>query len=476
MGRSDAELLEASRRGERDAFAALIERYQGVVSAVSYSRTGDRALSEDVAQDTFIAAWRQLGQLREPSRLRAWLCGIARNLARKARRRSAREAPLDHPLVFEGANPFDATAEAESERVVREALMRVPDTYRDVLVLYYRDQRSVRDVAVALGITEAAALQRLARGRQYLADGVTDLVERSLRGARASRNLAVVVLAALPAFAPSRAEAAAHPHGGTMIKLAVIAAAVAAAGTTAYVVHRPAATTSIAAPAVAAQAAPGAVARSTAAPAPAAAARSTGPIAAPAAPALPPDHPAAAPGESPPLDRAAIERLGLARGPSRGPADAPVTITVFTDLLCPHCGNALGSLDQLWDDYPGKLRVVVKQLPVHGARAELPAEAALAASAQGKFWELHDLMLAHQDDLSRPALLALAEQAGLNVAAFTAALDGHSFAAQVAADKATAAELGIEAVPAFLINGKRMVGNRGVKAMRDLVDQALAEH
>jgi protein-disulfide isomerase len=259
-----------------------------------------------------------------------------------------------------------------------------------------------------------------------------------------------------------------------MIKLAVIAAAVAAAGTTAYVVHRPAATTSLTAPAAAAVAHP--TAPATAAPAPAAvAARSTGPIAAPAAPALPPDQPAEAPDEFPRVDRATIERLGIARGPSRGPADAPVTITVFTDLLCPHCGNALGSLDQLWDDYPGKLRVVVKQLPVHGARAELPAEAALAADAQGKFWELHDLMLAHQDDLSRPALLALAERVGLDVAAFTAALDRHSFAAQVAADKATAAELGIDAVPAFLINGKRMVGNRGVKAMRDLVDQALAE-
>jgi protein-disulfide isomerase len=237
-------------------------------------------------------------------------------------------------------------------------------------------------------------------------------------------------------------------------------------------VHRPAATTSIAAPAAAAPAA----APATVAPSPAAvAARSAGPSAAPTAPALPPDHPAAAADELPRIDRATIERLGLARGPSRGPADAPVTITVFTDLLCPHCGNALGSLDQLWDDYPGKLRVVVKQLPVHGAAAELPAEAALAADAQGKFWELHDLMLAHQDDLSRPALLALAERIGLDVAAFTAALDRHSFAAQVTADKASAAELDISAVPAFLINGKRMVGNRGVKAMRDLVDQALAE-
>lgn len=474
MGRSDAELLEASRRGERDAFAALIERYQGVVAAVSYSRTGDRALSEDVAQDTFIAAWRQLGQLREPSRLRSWLCGIARNLARKARRRSAREAPLDHPLVFEGANPFDAAAEAESERVVRDALLRVPDTYRDVLVLYYRDQRSVRDVAVVLGITEAAALQRLARGRQYLADGVTDLVERSLRATRAPRNLAAVVLAALPALAPSRAEAATHSHGGSMIKLAVIAAALAAAGTTAYVVHRPA-TTSIAAPAPAGPAAP-TVAHAAA---PAVAARPAGPIATPTSPALPSaaaDHPAEAPPDLPRIDRATIERLGVARGPSRGPADAPVTITVFTDMTCVHCGNALGSLDQLWDEYPGKLRVVVKLFPVRGAVAELPAEAAAAADAQGKFWELHDLMLAHQDDLSRPVLVALAERAGLDVAAFTTALDRHSFAAQVAADKARAAELEITATPTFIVNGKRMTGNWGAKAMRALVDEALADH
>jgi RNA polymerase sigma factor (sigma-70 family) len=472
MGRSDAELLEASRRGERDAFAALIERYQGVVSAVSYSRTGDRALSEDVAQDTFIAAWRQLGQLREPSRLRAWLCGIARNLARKARRRTARETPLDHPLVFEGANPFDAAALAESERVVREALMRVPDIYRDVLVLYYRDQRSVRDVAVALGITEAAALQRLARGRQYLADGVTDLVERSLRTARAPRNLAAVVIAALPAMAPSRAEATSHPHGGNMIKLALVAAALVATGTTAYVVHRPAATTSTAAPAVATHLA------STAAPA-APAVRATAPIAARAVdPALPAAGAAGAgrePPDYPRLDRATIERLGLARGPSRGPADAPVTITVFTDMTCVHCGNALGALDQLWDEYPGKLRVVVKLFPVRGEVAQLPAEAAAAADAQGKFWELHDLMLAHQDDLSRPVLLALAERAGLDVAAFTAALDRHSFAAQVAADNATAVELELRAAPTFIVNGKRLTGNWGAKAMREMVDQALAD-
>ena len=472
MGRSDAELLAASMRGERDAFGALIERYQGVVCAVSYSRTGDRALSEDVAQDTFLAAWRQLGQLREPSRLRSWLCGIARNLARKARRRSDREAPLDQPLVFEGANPFDAAAEAESERVVRDALMRVPDTYRDALVLYYREQRSARDVAAVLGITEAAALQRLARGRQYLADGVTDLVERSLRadpGRR--RNLAALVLAALPAIAPSRADATTQPHGATMIKLAIVFAAL-AAGTTAYVVRSPSP------PAIAPHAVPAEAPRTTAAPAaPAAAAVAAAPAlpAAPAQPAQPPGmRRAPEPDQAPIVDRAAIDRLGLYRGPARGAADAPVTIVLFTDMVCPHCGNALGPLDQLMEEYPGKLRLIAKQLPVH-ARGVLPAEAGLAADAQGKYWEMNDLMLAHQDDLSRDALIALAGRIGLDVAAFTTAIDQHSFAAQLAADKAVAAQLGIEATPTFLINGRRLTGMRPTQTLRDMIDQALAE-
>ena len=472
MGRSDAELLEASKRGEHDAFGALVERYQDVVCAVSYSRTGNRALSEDVAQDTFIAAWRQLGQLREPGRLRSWLCGIARNLARKARRRTEREAPLERFVVFEGANPFDQAAEAESDRVVRDALSRVPETYRDVLVLYYREQRSIRDVAVALGITEAAALQRLARGRQYLADGVTDLVERSLRGQRTQRNLAALVIAALPAFAPSRADAATHSHGGTMIKIALVAAALTTAGTTAYVVHARAAEPArlVAATPQVAAAAPGRVTPPSSTPS-----RVTPARAMPAAP----QGRALVNAESGPedvrmIDRAVIERTGLARGPARGPANAPVTIVVFTDLTCSHCGNALGAFDQLWEDYPNKLRIVAKQLPVHAAGV-LPAEAALAADAQGKFWELNDLMLAHQDDLSREKLVALSRQAGLDVAAFQTALDRHTYAAAVEADKATAAELEVQATPTFVINGRLVTGMQPVQALRAVIDQALAE-
>src|SRR3954462_997627 len=171
MGRrTDAELMQASRSGERAAFGALVERYQGVVCAVTYSRTGDRALSEDVAQETFIAAWRQLDRLRETVKLRAWLCGIARNLAGKARRshHPDREMPLEGEQLVAEDNPFDQACDAESERVGREALSRVPETYREPLILFYCEGFSAREIADTLEITEAAAMQRLSRGRQYL--------------------------------------------------------------------------------------------------------------------------------------------------------------------------------------------------------------------------------------------------------------------------------------------------------------------
>ena len=75
--RSDAELIQASVAGSHGAFGQIVERYQSLVCAVAYSRTGDLALSEDVAQETFLKAWRRLRQLRDGAKLRAWLCTIA---------------------------------------------------------------------------------------------------------------------------------------------------------------------------------------------------------------------------------------------------------------------------------------------------------------------------------------------------------------------------------------------------------------
>lgn len=471
IARTDAELLEASRRGERHAFGALVERYQRMVSAVSYSRTRDQALSEDVAQDTFIAAWRQLDQLREPARLRPWLCGIARNLASKARRRTDREV-LDEPELLATDNPFDAVCEAQAHHVVREALARVPERYRDVLVLYYREQLSVRELADTLGITEAAALQRLSRGRQYLANGVTSLVEISLRSQRPKRNLVAAVLAALPAaslIAPSRADAS-PTHGGNMFKIAfVTATAFVAIGTTTFVATRssePRAAAAAVEPSSTVQSSPRSrLVPRTAAPSIVAGSEPT--------PSGDVRH-APDPDAERVLDPAEVERLGLRRGPGRGPTDAPVTITMFTDLQCPYCGKAQAALDELFEQYPNKLRLVVKQMPVHTG-AELGAEAAHAADAQGKFRELNELMIANHEDLSRDAILGLARQAGLDVPALRDALDSHAFAAAVEQDMATAKQLEFNGTPSFVINGRRIVGFRPVAEFQRMIDDALQD-
>lgn len=252
IAKSDVELVEASRRGEHEAFGRLVERYQDVVCAVSYSSTGDRGLSEDVAQDTFITAWRQLDRLRDVVRLGPWLCGIARNLGRKAHKRRRREEILDDKHLAPGGNPFDAAVRGDVERVVRDALARVPETYREVLVLYYCENQSTRDVAALLGTSESAVMQRLSRGRRYLADSLSEIVEGSLRSRRPRRDLVAAVLAAIVLIPiPSRVDAS-PPKGSTMLKFAAAASAVVVAGTTAYVVYASQNDSSPAAPAAAA--------------------------------------------------------------------------------------------------------------------------------------------------------------------------------------------------------------------------------
>ena len=97
----DPALVNASRNGDREAFAQIVTRYQALIASVAYSGTGNLAQSEDIAQETFVTAWKQLNALREPGKLRSWLCGIARCLIGKALRRDGREPThAAEPLEF----------------------------------------------------------------------------------------------------------------------------------------------------------------------------------------------------------------------------------------------------------------------------------------------------------------------------------------------------------------------------------------
>ena len=222
----DAALIDASRRGDRAAYGQIIERYQGAVYAVAFSGVRDRALSDDITQDTFVVAWNRLADLRDTRRLPAWLCGIARNLGRDARKRQRRETPADDSHPIDATTPFEVLTDAESERIVEAALGEIPDVYREPLVLYYYEEHSIEDVARSLGLSAATTNKRLSRGRQYLAARVASIVERGLvrRGPRP--GLAASVLAVIGIGLPaSHVDASPLPvKGSTMSKLAIAAA------------------------------------------------------------------------------------------------------------------------------------------------------------------------------------------------------------------------------------------------------------
>ncbi len=223
----DTQLVRASRAGDRDAFTQIVTRYQSLVCSVAYSGTGSLSLSEDVAQDTFVAAWKQLGELREPEKLRAWLCGIARNITRATLRRLGRE-PVQSAENLEAADeipapeksPADHTISREEEAILWRSLERIPEIYREPLVLFYREGQSVAQTAELLVLSEDAVKQRLSRGRNLLAGEVTGMIEKALKVSAPGRAFSLGVLAALPVVLTTSAKAAtigAAAAKGTMV-------------------------------------------------------------------------------------------------------------------------------------------------------------------------------------------------------------------------------------------------------------------
>src|SRR5205823_5196275 len=139
----------------------------------------------------------------------------------------------------------------------------------------------------------------------------------------------------------------------------------------------------------------------------------------------------------------------------RGPIDAPVTVVEYGDFECPYCGQAEPVVRELLGDF-ADVRYVWRHLPLTDVhpRAQLAAEAAEAAAAQGAFWEMHDLLLAHQNALAPTDLIAYAGQLGLDVERFTDDLRAHAGAARVA-DGVDSADLsGVSGTPTFFINGR----------------------
>ena len=157
----------------------------------------------------------------------------------------------------------------------------------------------------------------------------------------------------------------------------------------------------------------------------------------------------------------------------RGPADAPVTIVEYGDLECPYCGQAEPVVRELLSDF-GDVRYVWRHLPLNDVhpRAQLAAEASEAASEQGAFWEMHDLLLGHQDALEPKNLVAYAEQLGLDVDRFADALRKHAYAGRIAEDVDSADLSGVSGTPTFFVNGRRHYGAYDIATLSTAVRAA----
>jgi RNA polymerase sigma factor (sigma-70 family) len=209
---SDADLVQRSLTGGTPAFAEIVARYQTLVCSLAYNATGSLSRSEDLAQEVFLTAWKELRQLREPEKLRPWLCGIARRLVANVRRREGREPvcaaeELEDEHHAAGPGPVEQTISREEEAILWRSLAQIPETYREPLILFYREGQSVARVASALELTEDAAKQRLSRGRKLLQEQVALFVEGALRQSTPGRAFTLGVIAALPLLTASASAA-----------------------------------------------------------------------------------------------------------------------------------------------------------------------------------------------------------------------------------------------------------------------------
>jgi len=159
----------------------------------------------------------------------------------------------------------------------------------------------------------------------------------------------------------------------------------------------------------------------------------------------------------------------------RGPEEAPVTVVEYGDFECPYCGQAEPSVRELLRDF-GDVRYVWRHLPLTDVHpeAQLAAEAAEAAGRQGKFWEMHDLLLDHQDALGPRDLIGYAVSLGLDTSRFDADLRKHAGAAHVSEDVDSADLSSVSGTPTFFVNGRRHYGAYDIQTLSKAVKLAAA--
>ena len=166
--------------------------------------------------------------------------------------------------------------------------------------------------------------------------------------------------------------------------------------------------------------------------------------------------------------------IPTAGAPVMGAANARITLVEFSDFQCPYCSRAVHKLAAILQAYPSDVRLIFKQYPLDShPQAQISAQAALAAHLQGKFWQLHDLMFANPNGLSRKSIIGWAASIGLDMKKFEADLDSEAVKKTVARDMADGEKAGVEGTPTVFINVQRYNGEYDLAAIKPILDAEL---
>jgi len=169
--------------------------------------------------------------------------------------------------------------------------------------------------------------------------------------------------------------------------------------------------------------------------------------------------------------------VGVDRDHIQGPADAAVTLLEYGDYECPFCGAAYPIVKEVQSRMGNRLRFVFRNFPITTSHphAERAAEAAEAASSQGKFWEMHDLLYEHQQDLADSDMVRYALRLGLEVYRFESDLSGEVFARRVSDDFRGGVRSGVNGTPTFFIKGARYDGAHDYDSLRAALEEAASQ-
>ena len=197
-----AKCIELSQQGDKAAFAEVVRHYQALISGITYNITGDFHKSEDLAQETFLVAWNKLGELTHTTNITAWLCTIARNLAKRSyRKKTERSSESLNETVSSQPDPATELLRREQSELVWSTIEKIPDPYRETLILYYRSGQSVKNIAEATGVSEESVRQRLVRARKSLKSQLESMIGNVLHETVPGEMFTFSVLAALPGVA-----------------------------------------------------------------------------------------------------------------------------------------------------------------------------------------------------------------------------------------------------------------------------------